>query len=88
MTKNLVKQVAHKILDGFNTYIHSFNAYTRLTPTYFSERNWKAIQLNHKQRLRLYKDLLFPLAATCKALMGEKVQTEYYGQQSSFITPP
>ncbi|MBN3519616.1 bifunctional isocitrate dehydrogenase kinase/phosphatase [Algoriphagus lutimaris] len=72
MTKNLDKQVAHKILDGFNTYIHSFKAYTRLTPKYFSERNWKAIQLNHKQRLRLYKDLLFPLAATCKALLEEK----------------
>lgn len=71
MTKTLDLQVAEKIFDGFNTYINSFNTYTRLTPKYFSERNWKAIQLNHKQRLRLYKDLLFPLAATCKELLKE-----------------
>lgn len=72
MDKTLDFQVAEKILDGFKTYIYSFNAYTRLTPKYFSERNWKAIQLNHKQRLRLYKDLLFPLAKSCKELLAEK----------------
>ncbi len=72
MSKTLDNQIAKKILDGFLTYIKSFNAYTRLTPKYFSERNWKAIQLNHKQRLRLYKDLLFPLAASCRELLGER----------------
>jgi isocitrate dehydrogenase kinase/phosphatase len=72
MAKSLDNQVAEKILNGFLTYIKSFNAYTRLTPKYFCERNWKAIQLNHKQRLRLYKDLLFPLAASCKEILGER----------------
>jgi isocitrate dehydrogenase kinase/phosphatase len=72
MDDSLDIQIAKKILDGFLTYIKSFNTYTQLTPKYFSERNWKAIQLNHKQRLRLYKDLLFPLAASCKELLGAK----------------
>jgi len=72
MSNSLDNQIAEKILDGFLTYINSFNAYTRLTPKYFSERNWKAIQLNHKQRLRLYKDLLFPLAASCKEILTER----------------
>ncbi|WP_296697729.1 bifunctional isocitrate dehydrogenase kinase/phosphatase [Algoriphagus sp.] len=86
MSKSLDYQIAEKIFNGFLTYIKSFNAYTRLTPKYFSERNWQAIQLNHKQRLRLYKDLLFPLAASCKKSLADRstdralwttIKTEY-----------
>ena len=63
--------IAGKIIQGFQTYIDLFNTYSRLAPTYFQERNWKATQLNHKQRLRLYKDLLFPLVDDCKNSMGD-----------------
>ncbi|MEN2282520.1 bifunctional isocitrate dehydrogenase kinase/phosphatase [Algoriphagus sp. SE2] len=86
MSKSLDYQIAEKIFNGFLTYIKSFNACTRLTPKYFSERNWQAIQLNHKQRLRLYKDLLFPLAASCKESLAHRstdrslwtsIKTEY-----------
>lgn len=72
MENSLEILISEKILDGFETYIKSFKAYTRLTPTYFSQKNWKAIQVNHKQRLRLYKDLLFPLAKSCKEKMGDQ----------------
>lgn len=63
--------IAKEILNGFQTYMESFNTYSRLAPIYFQERNWKATQLNHKQRLRLYKDLLFPLVDQCKNSLGD-----------------
>lgn len=62
--------IAKEILNGFQTYMESFNTYSRLAPIYFQKRNWKATQLNHKQRLRLYKDLLFPLVDKCKNSLG------------------
>jgi len=64
--------IASKILHGFLTYRELFNTYTRLTPAYFSQRNWQALQVNHRQRLRLYKDLLFPLAINCIEILDEK----------------
>jgi isocitrate dehydrogenase kinase/phosphatase len=71
MTSKLAFSLAHKIETGFVTYMELFNTYTRLAPTYFSEKAWHATHLNSKQRLRLYKDLLFPLAAECSEMLGE-----------------
>lgn len=65
--------IARKILQGFKTYISLFNTYSRLAPNYFQKRNWKATQSNHKLRLRLYKDLLFPLADECKNSLEKQV---------------
>jgi isocitrate dehydrogenase kinase/phosphatase len=72
MTSTLADQLASQIYAGFNTYIDFFNTYTQLAPKYFAQRNWQAIHSNHKQRLMLYKDLLFPLAKKCADLLGEK----------------
>lgn len=63
--------LAKKIFEGFNTYIQTFHTYTRLAPLYFAQRNWPAMQLNHRQRLRLYKDLLFQLAEVFREMLGE-----------------
>lgn len=63
---------AERIFQGFLSYVVSFKTYTRLAPRYFRERNWTATQLNHRQRLRLYKDLLFPLVDELKELLGSK----------------
>lgn len=63
--------LAIKIFEGFNTYIESFKTYTRLAPLYFAQRNWPAMQLNHRQRLRLYKDLLFGLTKVFQEMLGE-----------------
>ncbi|TFV97481.1 bifunctional isocitrate dehydrogenase kinase/phosphatase [Algoriphagus kandeliae] len=63
--------LAQKIFSGFESYIRSFNTYTRLAPEYFRERNWVGMQLNHRQRLRLYKDLLFQLVAEFNEMLGE-----------------
>lgn len=62
--------LAKKIFEGFLTYIETFNTYTKLAPLYFAERNWQATQLNHRQRLRLYKDLLFHLKEVFGELLG------------------
>lgn len=62
--------LAHKIFEGFLTYINTFNTYTRLAPLYFAQRNWSAIQLNHLQRLRLYKDLLNQLTKVFQEMLG------------------
>ena len=63
--------LAKKIFEGFLTYIETFNTYTKLAPLYFAQRNWQATQLNHRQRLRLYKDLLFELKKVFQELLGE-----------------
>ncbi|WPR77587.1 bifunctional isocitrate dehydrogenase kinase/phosphatase [Algoriphagus sp. NG3] len=65
-------QVADKIYTGFITYMELFNTYTRLAPKYFSQKAWHATQINSRQRLRLYKDLLFPLAEECAQLLGDQ----------------
>jgi isocitrate dehydrogenase kinase/phosphatase len=62
--------LAHKIFEGFLTYINTFNTYTRLAPLYFAQRNWSATQLNHLQRLRLYKDLLNQLTKVFQEMLG------------------
>lgn len=72
MASKLSFLLAQKIETGFVTYMELFNTYTRLAPTYFSEKAWHATHLNNKQRLRLYKDLLFPLAAECSVMLGDK----------------
>lgn len=72
MHESLSFTIASKILHGFLTYRELFNTYTRLTPAYFRQRDWQAIQVNHRQRLRLYKDLLFPLAKNCIEILNEK----------------
>ena len=72
MDSTLTYLLAQKIENGFVTYMELFNTYTRLAPTYFSEKAWHATHLNNKQRLRLYKDLLFPLAAECSEMLGDK----------------
>lgn len=76
MLQSLPIILAEKIFAGFSTYIALFHTYTRLAPRYFSERNWQAMQVNHKQRLMLYKDLLFPLAEECTGLLGDQASNQ------------
>jgi isocitrate dehydrogenase kinase/phosphatase len=71
MPQTLAIPLAEKILQGFKTYMGFFDTYTKLAPTYFQKRNWIEIQLNHRQRLRLYKDLLVPLSEECKEILKQ-----------------
>lgn len=63
--------IAKIIFEGYLTYIETFHTYTKLAPLYFAARNWQGTQLNHRQRLRLYKDLLFQLKKTVQDLLGQ-----------------
>jgi isocitrate dehydrogenase kinase/phosphatase len=65
------RPLAHRIFEGFLTYTETFKTYTRLAPLYFAQRNWQATQLNHRQRLRLYKDLLFQLVKIFQQILGK-----------------
>lgn len=46
------------IIIGFKNYIDEFNNFTRFASVHFAERNWKSMQENHRNRLRLYKDFI------------------------------
>lgn len=63
--------LATKIFEGFLTYIDSFNSHTRLAPLYFAQRKWHDAQLNHRNRLRLYKDLLIQLRGVFQEILGD-----------------
>lgn len=56
MRANLMEETAQVLLAGFESYIRDFNALTEETPVFFKIRDWKAMQQNHRRRLRLYKD--------------------------------
>lgn len=71
MPQKLAIILAEKILKGFKSYMVFFNTYTSLAPIHFRERNWIETQINHRQRLRLYKDLLIPLAKECIEILKQ-----------------
>ncbi|WP_075350712.1 bifunctional isocitrate dehydrogenase kinase/phosphatase [Algoriphagus marinus] len=71
MPQKLAIILAEKILKGFKSYMVFFNTYTSLAPIHFRERNWIETQINHRQRLRLYKDLLIPLAKECMEILKQ-----------------
>jgi isocitrate dehydrogenase kinase/phosphatase len=56
MSRDLIEETAQVLLVGFDSYIRDFNALTEQTPVFFKTRDWKAMQQNHRGRLRLYKD--------------------------------
>jgi|GEM_PF-2420128 isocitrate dehydrogenase kinase/phosphatase len=60
MPQTLAISLAEKILQGFKTYMDLFDYYSKLAPVYLKKRNWVATKLNHRQGLRLYKDLFCP----------------------------
>jgi isocitrate dehydrogenase kinase/phosphatase len=51
-----VEQMALLIQQGFQAYMEKFKAMTLMAPVFFRNRDWKAMQVNHRDRLRLYKD--------------------------------
>jgi isocitrate dehydrogenase kinase/phosphatase len=72
MTKPELSTIPFLILIGFQTYRKLFDTNTKLAPDFFKNRDWLALQANHRQRLMLYKDLLLPLADNCSQLMGDE----------------
>lgn len=56
MREKLTDETALVLISGFDTYVREFNELTDLNPAFFKARDWKAMQQNHRKRLRLYKD--------------------------------
>ncbi|MDN3689323.1 bifunctional isocitrate dehydrogenase kinase/phosphatase [Cyclobacterium jeungdonense] len=73
MTKDDLHHTAITILNGYDQYISDFNQVTREVPANFVRRDWKALQENHKKRLRLYKDHLRKIVPQCQNQLGEKI---------------
>jgi isocitrate dehydrogenase kinase/phosphatase len=73
MVHTLEQQVANEILQGFVSYMRSFNNLSRKAPLYFRERNWDGMQRNHRERLRLYKDQVREVVFHCDNILFEAV---------------
>ncbi|MDN3203422.1 bifunctional isocitrate dehydrogenase kinase/phosphatase [Algoriphagus sediminis] len=63
--------LAEEILNGFNEYRARFGKYTSEAPRLFAERNWQQTQINHLERLRVYKRVLRELCAGLREKLGE-----------------
>ena len=66
-------KIVSEIIQGFTSYMHSFNDLSRKAPLYFRERNWDAMQSTHRQRLRLYKDRVQEVVTRCSNILAESV---------------
>jgi len=73
METALLKQTVKLILDGYITYIDQFNAITSKAPELFRSRDWDSVQANHRQRLRLYKDIVNATVIKCKEVLKGQV---------------
>jgi len=56
MDQELTHTTISQILKGYDNYFSSFKELTRKAPEFFQNRDWNGMQVNHRQRLRLYKD--------------------------------
>jgi isocitrate dehydrogenase kinase/phosphatase len=56
MDQKLTHITINQILKGYDNYFNSFKMLTRKAPEFFQNRDWNGMQINHRQRLRLYKD--------------------------------
>jgi isocitrate dehydrogenase kinase/phosphatase len=56
MHQDLIHTAIDHILTGYSNYFNSFKDLTKKAPEFFRKRDWNGMQLNHRQRLRLYKD--------------------------------
>lgn len=71
MAKSPQQQVASEIIQGFVSYMRSFNKLSRKAPLHFQERNWDAMQRAHRERLRLYKDRVQEVVTQCRNILSE-----------------
>ncbi|SIS72383.1 bifunctional isocitrate dehydrogenase kinase/phosphatase [Belliella pelovolcani] len=67
--KNTIEFTTKNILNDFELYLEEFNKLTALAPEFFKNRQWTAMQANHKKRLRLYKDFI----ANCRGKIIQEI---------------
>lgn len=56
MQPNKIEHTAQIIENSFTHYMELFNEITGKAPDFFKKKDWTGMQLQHKKRLRLYKD--------------------------------
>jgi len=82
MDKEIIEQTVLQIQHGFETYIKTFNELTRLAPQFFKNRDWTGMQLNHRKRLRLYKDQVKSTREQISESLGETVADFQFWEES------
>lgn len=53
--------------------MESFSLLTKKAPQHFRERNWDAMQNTHRERLRLYKDVVREIVENCSNILLQEV---------------
>ena len=82
MDKEKIEETVLQILNGYETYIITFKELTRLAPQFFRSRDWTGMQLNHRKRLRLYKDQVHSTRQDITNSLGETVADFDFWQES------
>ncbi|WP_200977782.1 bifunctional isocitrate dehydrogenase kinase/phosphatase [Echinicola sp. 20G] len=70
--------VVSEIIAAYIKYITAFHKHTKRAPEYFKARDWDGVQLNHRQRLRLYKDCVNEVVDTCKEKYGDFLEDRVF----------
>jgi isocitrate dehydrogenase kinase/phosphatase len=79
MNQQVIKKAAEKILEGFVSYMETFNELTGYAPQYFKQKEWNALQHIQKRRLRLYKDQISATLIVLKeTLKHETTAAEFW----------
>ncbi len=71
--KQKIEHSVQLIFGGFESYFKTFKELTISAPQYFKKRDWTGMQLNHRKRLRLYKDQVRSTREKLSDFLGEAV---------------
>lgn len=82
MNREAIKTAAGRIHEGYQTYIRTFNELTSYAPIFFRDRDWSGMQLNHKRRLRLYKDQVNACRLLLKETLDKEVQSHAFWKET------
>jgi isocitrate dehydrogenase kinase/phosphatase len=65
---------ANRILEGFEEYVSRFRAITRRAPRRFEERDWRGVQSDALERLRLYTVVVDRVIESINLLLGRRAE--------------
>jgi isocitrate dehydrogenase kinase/phosphatase len=70
----LSNRVANRILEGFGEYTTRFSAINRRSPRRFEERDWRGMQGDTVERLRLYTVVVDRVIEAIQQLVGRRIE--------------
>jgi isocitrate dehydrogenase kinase/phosphatase len=87
MNQAIIKKAASRILEGYLTYIQSFNELTSYAPHHFKRKEWANLQQIHKRRLRLYKDQINATLLLIRESVKEvSTQSQFWKETKSYYS--